>query len=154
MCEDRIAAKHYRGACMSLWRPIAILWHYRSHWLSGCVWTVPQAVVEGCGANRLATERISLCAARYFFFTYGHSTRFRVMATPYRASRSHSDTPHSVGLLWTSDKPDAETSTWQHTTDIHAPGGIRTRNPSKRGVSDRAFTGIGVLPDVEQTLVP
>jgi hypothetical protein len=27
------------------------------------------------------------------------------------ASRSHSDTPHSVGLLWKSDQPDAETST-------------------------------------------
>jgi hypothetical protein len=27
------------------------------------------------------------------------------------ASRSHSDTPHSVGLLWTSDQPDAQTST-------------------------------------------
>ena len=26
-------------------------------------------------------------------------------------SRSYSDTPHSVGLLWTSDQPDAETST-------------------------------------------
>jgi hypothetical protein len=32
------------------------------------------------------------------------------------ASRSHSDTPYSVGLLWTSDQPDAETSTWQHMT--------------------------------------
>jgi hypothetical protein len=31
------------------------------------------------------------------------------------ASRSHSDTPHSVGLLWTSDQPVAETSTWQYT---------------------------------------
>ena len=28
-----------------------------------------------------------------------------------QASRSHSDTPRSVGLLWTSDKPDAQTST-------------------------------------------
>jgi len=27
------------------------------------------------------------------------------------ASRSHSDTPHLVGLLWTSDQPDADTST-------------------------------------------
>jgi hypothetical protein len=27
------------------------------------------------------------------------------------ASRSHSDTPQSVGLLWTSDQPDSETST-------------------------------------------
>ena len=27
------------------------------------------------------------------------------------ASRSHSDTPHSVGLFWTSDHPDEEAST-------------------------------------------
>jgi len=27
------------------------------------------------------------------------------------ASQSYSDTPHSVGLLWTSDQPVAETST-------------------------------------------
>jgi len=32
------------------------------------------------------------------------------------ASRSHSDTPHSVGLVWTKDQPIAENSTWQHTT--------------------------------------
>jgi len=31
-------------------------------------------------------------------------------------SRSYSDTPHSVGLLWTSDHPDAGTSNCQHTT--------------------------------------
>jgi hypothetical protein len=28
-----------------------------------------------------------------------------------QASRSHSDTPQSVRLLWTRDQPDAETST-------------------------------------------
>jgi len=38
------------------------------------------------------------------------------MASSYGASRSHSDTPHSVGLIWTSDQPDAETCTWQNTT--------------------------------------
>jgi len=32
------------------------------------------------------------------------------------ASQSHSDTPHLVGLLWTSDQPDAETSVSQQTT--------------------------------------
>jgi hypothetical protein len=32
-----------------------------------------------------------------------------------QASRSNSDTPHSVGLLWISDQPIAETSTTQHT---------------------------------------
>jgi hypothetical protein len=31
-------------------------------------------------------------------------------------SRSHLDTPNSLRFLWTSDQPDAETSTWQHTT--------------------------------------
>jgi hypothetical protein len=50
------------------------------------------------------------------------------------------DTPHSVGLLWTSDQPVAETSTWQHTTltrDRHpCLGGIRTHNPSKRAAVD------------------
>ena len=32
------------------------------------------------------------------------------------ASQSHSEAPHSVGPLWTSDQPGAETSTWEHTT--------------------------------------
>ena len=45
--------------------------------------------------------------------------------------RSRSNTPHSVGLLWMSDQPVAETSTWQQTifiTDIHpCPDGIRIR---------------------------
>jgi hypothetical protein len=38
------------------------------------------------------------------------------------ASRSLSDTPYSVGLLLT--------------RDIHAPGWIRSRNPSKRAAAD------------------
>jgi hypothetical protein len=29
--------------------------------------------------------------------------------------RSLSDTPHSAGHLWTSERPDAENSTWEHT---------------------------------------
>ena len=57
------------------------------------------------------------------------------------ASRSYSDTPHSVGLLWTSDQPDAQTSSLPDTqhlqeTGVHAPGGIRTSNPSKRAAAD------------------
>jgi hypothetical protein len=39
--------------------------------------------------------------------------------------RSHSDTPHTVSLSWTSDRPVVETFTWQHTnsqgTGFHAP---------------------------------
>ena len=45
--------------------------------------------------------------------------------------RSHNDAPQSVGILWTNDQPVAETSTLQHTTDTHVPGGTRTHNPSK-----------------------
>ena len=64
-------------------------------------------------------------------------------------SRSHSDTPHTVGALRMSDQPDAETSIdstqHSHETDIHAPGGVRTHNPSKRAPADLAATGIGIL---------
>lgn len=52
------------------------------------------------------------------------------------SSRSYSGTLHSVGLLWTSEKPEAETSTWLHTTLIRdirpCPGGVRSHNPSKQ----------------------
>jgi hypothetical protein len=43
-------------------------------------------------------------------------------------SQSHSDTRHSVGLLWTRDQPDAETSTWQNNTHNRQTGRIRTSN--------------------------
>jgi len=53
-------------------------------------------------------------------------------------SRSHSNTPHSVGLLWASNQPITETSTWQHSqqTGIHAPGRIQTHNPSTQVTTD------------------
>jgi hypothetical protein len=60
------------------------------------------------------------------------------------------DTQHSVGLLWTSDRLAAETSTWEHRTlkqtQIHAPRGIRTAIPASEqpqtDALDRAATGI------------
>jgi hypothetical protein len=63
------------------------------------------------------------------------------------ALRLYSDTPHSVGRLWRSDQSDAETYTRQHTTpqdtDIHAPGGIRTRNPRERAAADSRLRPLG-----------
>jgi len=51
-------------------------------------------------------------------------------------------TPHSIGLLWTSDQPDAEISTRQHTkltTDRHlCPR--RGSNPQSQQASDRRPT--------------
>ena len=43
------------------------------------------------------------------------------------------------GLRWTSGRPIAETSTSQHSpeTDVHGPGGIRTRNRSMRTAAVR-----------------
>jgi len=55
------------------------------------------------------------------------------------ASRLHSDKPQLVEVHRTIGQPDAEISTWLHTTlkkDIHAHGGIRIRNPSKRADAD------------------
>jgi hypothetical protein len=68
-----------------------------------------------------------------------------------RASRSLSETAHSVGLPWTSDQPEVEASTLHHRTltrererererEIHAPGGIRTRNlTNKRTAASSLF---------------
>ena len=46
------------------------------------------------------------------------------------ASRSHSDTAHSVGFLWTSDLH--YKTQYSQQRDINAPHGIRTRNSSNR----------------------
>jgi len=69
-------------------------------------------------------------------------------------SLSHSDTSHSVGLLWTCDQPDAQTSTWQHTTlagerYLYPPGEIRTRiipvsEKPKTHALESAATRIGI----------
>jgi hypothetical protein len=69
------------------------------------------------------------------------------------ASRSHSDTPHSVGLLRTRDQLVAETSTVQHTiltTDKHPclPAGFEPSIPASERPQtyalDRAAAGIGI----------
>jgi len=74
-----------------------------------------------------------------------------------KALWSHSDTPHSIGLLWTSDQPNAQTSTWQHTTltrDRH-PFSQWDSNPQSQQVSghrpttlDLAATGIAPPADI------
>jgi hypothetical protein len=64
--------------------------------------------------------------------------------------RSHSDTSHSMCLLWTSDQPDAETSTRYITlteTDIHAPAGFEPAIPASEQPDPLCITGMNfVLP--------
>jgi len=63
-------------------------------------------------------------------------------------SKSHSDTPHSVGLLWTSDRPVAAHSTHDRQTSI-PPAGFQPTNPASEWLQthalDRAATVIGRL---------
>jgi hypothetical protein len=55
------------------------------------------------------------------------------------ASQSHSDTPHSVRLLWRvinpTQRPLPDNTEHSQETNIYAPGGIRTHNPSKRAAA-------------------
>jgi len=55
-------------------------------------------------------------------------------------SISHSDIPHSLGLIGRNDRPVAETSTWHYTTFTTVghpwPGGIRTGNPIKQAAAN------------------
>jgi len=82
---------------------------------------------------------MSVICSLYTLFPCGVSTRFLVIACLYGASRSHSNTPHSLGLLWTSDQPDADASISQHSTltrDRH-PHARRNSDPQSQQASSR-----------------
>jgi len=61
------------------------------------------------------------------------------------ASRSHSDTPHSVGLLRTSYQVDTENSTWQTTplTRDRCTCTQQDSNPQSQQASGRRPTALG-----------
>jgi hypothetical protein len=69
------------------------------------------------------------------------------------APRSYSDTPHSAGLLWTSDQPDAKTSNWQHITlkrdGYPLPARLKPATPGNERPQtqalDRTAAGIGIF---------
>jgi len=61
-------------------------------------------------------------------------------------SRSHSDTPHSVGLSWTSDQPDTENFAWQHRTLTRHPCPRQDSNTQSQQASDRRPTPYTARP--------
>jgi len=66
--------------------------------------------------------------------------------------------PVGQGLLWMSDQLVAETSTWQHTQhsqqiNVHAPGGIRTHNLSRRAAADLCLRLCGHWDRLTRSLV-
>ena len=90
------------------------------------------------------SPRQSVSSKICFLFFFLGTTAQRHDRLILEVSRSHAMTLQSVGLIWTRDRPVAETSTSQHTqhsqeTDIHAPGGIRMRNSIKRAATDPLF---------------
>ena len=62
--------------------------------------------------NERPTEYNKMCSASLFMQQPLAGQRLLIIA----ASRSRSDTPHSVGFLCTSDQPEAEISSWKNTT--------------------------------------
>ena len=59
----------------------------------------------------------NLCCSWFLFCFHGSTALVDQGILIVKVSRSHSlDAPYSVGLLWTSDRPVAGNSTWQHIT--------------------------------------
>jgi hypothetical protein len=102
----------------------------------------------------------------YNLLSFGASIRFRLMASTCGACQSHSDKPHWLGLLWTSDQPNAVTYTWQHTavTRNRHPCPLWDLNPQSQQACgrrptplDSTATGIGngysTLPGLTQSTI-
>jgi len=87
---------------------------------------------------------ISVVLIGYFFMTRQPLVGQGLLIV--EASLSHSDTPYSVGLLWTRDQSDVETSTLYHTTLTRGrhPCPRRDSSPQSQQASalDGAATGI------------
>ena len=83
------------------------------------------------------------------FLSHGSTALVGLGLLIIEVSRSYSDTSHSVGLLWKSDRPGEETSTWQHTPSQQTsmpPAGFEPAIPASERpqthASDRVTTAI------------
>jgi len=112
---------------INIWKSFFIFHAFITGWL---LYAFERYVVVGCNRFQLRSQ--------FFFVDTQPLVSHGLLIT--ESSRSYSDTPHSLGLLRTSDKPEAETSTWLHiilTRDIYpCPGGFRSHNSSKQAAAD------------------
>ena len=109
-----------------------LLWNSRNIWNFSMVWNETSYTAFG-GQVRSPSSGFPLGAT-------AHSGPGPLR---YRDFTIKLKTPHWVGLLWTSDQPHAETSTWQHTTLTR--DGHRSYSPSKRTAADPLLRTHGPL---------
>jgi len=83
-------------------------------WAPGPVWTCWKSRPHRNSVSDRPTRSQSLY--RLFFLPLAQDLLVGQGFLVIEASRWHSDTTHSVGLLWTRDQSVAETCTWQYTT--------------------------------------
>jgi hypothetical protein len=73
----------------------------------------------------------------FIIFVYSATTLSGPGPPHYRGFTITQNTPHSLGLLWTSDQERLTDNTQQtQQTNVHAPGGIRNYIPNKRAATD------------------
>jgi len=95
---------------------------------------------SGHTSHPIRLRSILLSHSRLQFFFLWCFDRIPGHCPLYRALRSHSDTPNSVGIpgrvISLTQRPLPENTQHYQQTDIHSPGGIRIHNPRKRAASD------------------
>jgi hypothetical protein len=97
--------------------------------LYGFVFFIAWSLGTSCSMNRMSPPSINIQPMKRLF-SMAQQPLVGQGLPRIEPSWSHSHTPHSVRLLWTSDQPDAEISTWQHTTLTRDLNRIRNRNLS------------------------
>jgi hypothetical protein len=85
-------------------------------------------------------DSLIFCGVSYVYYVMQQQPLMGQGLLIFEASRSHSDTRHSIGLLWTSGGPSQRPlpGNTQHSQerDLQALNGVRNRNPSKRATVD------------------
>ena len=135
---------------------IFIFYHFYTFFLYFFIpFSVWPFLLNLCGCRRLLLQWNPLNDTHTRTRTHKHKqTRKHTHASAH--ARTHISA-HSGGLVWTSDRPVTDTSTWQHTTltrDRHITGGIRTRNPRKRADAHPRLRPCGQLDCPSSLLRP
>ena len=101
---------------------------YQLYLFAYMILSIPDLTLDQCDwktelpktLNKNITYEILRQSAQPFFFSLTSSTcSYHTHTRTHTHTHTHTHTQtHTVGLLWTRDRPVAETSTWQHTTLI------------------------------------